>query len=84
MAFTGLGVFRFPGRDTIESTAMHVLMTFYGFHPLEMSTHPIGLFPAEKEDDCNTLGVTQGPGSMHAPIAYYHMCLNGKKGAPKL
>jgi hypothetical protein len=30
---------------------MHVLMTLCGFHPLEMSTHPIGLFPAEKEDD---------------------------------
>jgi uncharacterized coiled-coil protein SlyX len=25
--------------------------TFCGFHPLELSTHPIGLFPAEKEDD---------------------------------
>jgi hypothetical protein len=28
-----------------------VLTTFCGFHPLELSTHPIGLFPAEKEDD---------------------------------
>jgi hypothetical protein len=30
---------------------MHVLTTFCGFHPLEMSTHPISLFPTEKEDD---------------------------------
>jgi hypothetical protein len=29
---------------------------------------------------CNTPGVTQGPDSMHAPITYYHMCLDGKKG----
>jgi signal recognition particle GTPase len=36
---------------TIEATALHMLTTFCGFHPLEMSTHPIGLFPAEKEDD---------------------------------
>jgi hypothetical protein len=27
------------------------LTTFCGFHPLELSTHPIGLFPAEREDD---------------------------------
>jgi hypothetical protein len=43
--------FSFRADDTIESTALHVLTTFCGFHPLEMSTHPIGLFPAEKEDD---------------------------------
>jgi hypothetical protein len=43
--------FGFRADDTIEPTTMHVLTTFYGFHPLEMSTHPIGLFPAEKEDD---------------------------------
>jgi hypothetical protein len=29
---------------------------------------------------CNTPGVTQGPGSIHAPMAYYHMCLSGEKG----
>jgi hypothetical protein len=43
--------FGFQADDTIEAMAMHVLTTFCGFHPLEMSTHPIGLFPAEKEDD---------------------------------
>jgi hypothetical protein len=37
--------------DTIESIALHGLTTFCGFHPLELSTHPISLFPAEKEDD---------------------------------
>jgi hypothetical protein len=43
--------FDFRIEDTIESTALHVLTTFYGFHPLELSTQPIGLFPMEKEDD---------------------------------
>jgi hypothetical protein len=35
----------------MEAIALHGLTTFYGFHPLELSTHPIGLFPMEKEDD---------------------------------
>jgi hypothetical protein len=35
----------------IEAIALQGLTTFCGFHPLELSTHPIGLFPAEKEDD---------------------------------
>jgi hypothetical protein len=43
--------FGFKADDTIEATALHVLTTFCGIHPLEMSTHLIGLFPAEKEDD---------------------------------
>jgi hypothetical protein len=43
--------FGFRAEDTVESTALHVLTTFCGFHPLELSTHPIGLFPAEKDDD---------------------------------
>jgi hypothetical protein len=43
--------FGFRADDTVESIALHVLTTFCGFHPLEMSTHPISLFPAEKEDD---------------------------------
>jgi hypothetical protein len=43
--------FGYRAEDTIEAIALHGLMTFYGFHPLELSTHPIGLFPAEKEDD---------------------------------
>ena len=35
---------------------MKTLTTFCGYHPLEMVTHPLGLFPAEKKDDpmwCN-------------------------------
>jgi hypothetical protein len=36
------------------------------------------------EPNCNTPGVTQGPGSIHALMTYYHMCLNGGEGAPKL
>jgi outer membrane murein-binding lipoprotein Lpp len=43
--------FGFRAKDIVESTALHVLTTFYGFHPLELSTHPIGLYPAEKKDD---------------------------------
>jgi hypothetical protein len=43
--------FSFWVDDTIESMAMHVLTIFYGFDPLEMLTHLIGLFPAEKEND---------------------------------
>jgi hypothetical protein len=35
----------------MEAIALHGLTTFCGFHPLELSTHPIGLFPAKKEDD---------------------------------
>jgi hypothetical protein len=33
---------------------------------------------------CNTPGVTQGPGLIYALMAYYHMCLSGKRGHPKL
>jgi hypothetical protein len=43
--------FGFRAEDTIESIALHGLTTFCGFHPLELSTRPISLFPAEKEDD---------------------------------
>jgi hypothetical protein len=43
--------FRYRAEDTIEAIALHGLTTFCGFHPLELSTHPIGLFPAEKVDD---------------------------------
>jgi hypothetical protein len=37
--------------DTTEVAAMHALTIFYGFHPLEMTTHPIGLFSTEREND---------------------------------
>jgi uncharacterized coiled-coil protein SlyX len=43
--------FGYRAEDTIEAIALHGLTTFCGFHPLELSTHPIGLFPADKEDD---------------------------------
>jgi hypothetical protein len=43
--------FGYRAEDTIEAIALHGLTTFCGFYPLELSTHPIGLFPAEKEDD---------------------------------
>jgi hypothetical protein len=37
---------------------MKTLTTFYGYHPLEMVMHPLGLFPAKKKDDhmwCNRM-----------------------------
>jgi hypothetical protein len=40
--------FGFRAKDTIESIALHRLTTFCGFHPLELSTHPIGLFPLKR------------------------------------
>jgi hypothetical protein len=46
----------FRADDTIEAAAMKTLTTFYGYHPLEMVMHPLGLFPAKKRDDlmlCN-------------------------------
>jgi hypothetical protein len=43
--------FGYRAKDTIEAIALHGLTTFCSFHPLELSTHPIGLFPTEKEDD---------------------------------
>jgi hypothetical protein len=42
--------FGYRAEDTIEAVALHGLTTFCGFHPLELSTHPIGLFPAEEDD----------------------------------
>jgi hypothetical protein len=50
--------FEYRAEDTIEAIALHGLTTFCGFHPLELSTHPIGLFPAEKEDDCKGIRLT--------------------------
>jgi hypothetical protein len=34
-------------------------------------------------EGCNTPGVTQGPGSIHALMTCYHRCLSGGEGAPK-
>jgi hypothetical protein len=42
--------FGYRAEDIIKAIALHRLMTFCGFHPLELSTHPIGLFPTEKAD----------------------------------
>jgi hypothetical protein len=60
--------FGYQAEDTIEAIALHGLTTFCGFHPLELSTHPIGLFLAEKEDDlmwkdrCRCFGSDRTPG----------------------
>jgi hypothetical protein len=43
--------FGYRAEDTMEGIALHRLTTLCGFHPLELSTHPIGLFSMEKEDD---------------------------------
>jgi hypothetical protein len=47
---------RFRSDDTTEAAAMKTLMTFCGYHPLEMVMYPLGLFPAERRDEpmwCN-------------------------------
>jgi hypothetical protein len=49
--------FGYRAEDTIEAIALHGLTTFCGFHPLELSTHPIGLFPV-----VGVLGPTAHPG----------------------
>jgi hypothetical protein len=36
----------FRADDTTEAAAMKTLTTFYGYHPLEMVMHPLGIFPA--------------------------------------
>jgi hypothetical protein len=46
----------FKTDDITDATAMKTLTTFYGYHPLEMVMHPLGLFLTEKRDDpmwCN-------------------------------
>jgi hypothetical protein len=50
VAFVGLWDPRFLSPRHHRAATMDALMTFSGFHPLEMVTHPIGLFLAEKED----------------------------------
>ena len=34
--------------DTTEAATMKTLMTFCGYHPLEMVIHPLGLFPLRR------------------------------------
>jgi hypothetical protein len=68
--------FGYRAEDTLESIALHGLTTFCGFHPLELSTHPIGLFPAEKEGPS---GACQGcvgslPGADCSPNGAVHEC----------
>jgi hypothetical protein len=49
----------------------------------EVRHHDIHLIPRQCTH-CNTPGVTQGLGSLHALMTCYHMCLSGGEGAPKL
>jgi hypothetical protein len=58
----------FRADDTTEATTLKALMTFCGYHPLEMLKHPLGLFPAEKRDDpmwCNRVSHAQDVWAMH-------------------
>jgi hypothetical protein len=52
-------------------------------HPSVVLTHALKDHP-RTHHTCNTPGATQGPGSIHAPMAYYHMCLSRKKGHQNL
>jgi TolA-binding protein len=47
---------------------MKTLMTFYGYHPLDMVMHPRGLFPTVRRDDsmwCNRVGHMKDVWAMH-------------------
>jgi hypothetical protein len=57
--------------DTTEEAAMKTLTTFYGYHPLEMVMHPLGLFPAEKKDDpmwCNRVSHVKDVWAMYPDL----------------
>ena len=57
--------------DTIEAVAMKTLMTFCGYHPLEMVMHPLGLFPAEKRDNpmwCNRVSHVKDVWAMYPDL----------------
>jgi hypothetical protein len=57
--------------DTTEAAAMKTLTTFYGYHPLEMVMHPLGLFPAEKRDDpmwCNCVSHVKDVWAMYPDL----------------
>jgi hypothetical protein len=57
--------------DTTEVAAMKTLMPFYGYHPLEMVMHPLGLFPAEKKDDpmwCNRVSHVKDVWAMYPDL----------------
>jgi hypothetical protein len=59
---------RFRADGTTEATTLKALMTFCGYHPLEMMMHPLGLFPAEKRDDpmcCNRVSHAKDVWAMH-------------------
>jgi hypothetical protein len=58
----------FRSNDTTEAAAMKTLMTFCGYHLLEMVMHPFGLFPAEKMDDpmwCNSVSYVKDMWAMY-------------------
>jgi hypothetical protein len=69
-------------RETwLKETAAHQLTP--SWYPLKIPTQSWDKIPLRGEG-CNTPGVTQGPGSIHALMTCYHMCLSGEEGAPKL
>jgi hypothetical protein len=50
---------------------MKTLTTFYGYHPLEMVMHPLGLFLAEKKDDpmwCNCVSHVKDVWAMYPDL----------------
>jgi hypothetical protein len=61
----------FRTNDTTEVAAMKTLMTFCGYHPLEMVMHPLGLFPGEKRDDpmwCNRVSHVKDVWAMYPDL----------------
>jgi hypothetical protein len=61
----------FRADDTTEAAAMKTLMSFCGYHPLEMVMHPLGLFPTEKKDDpmwCNRVSHVKDVWAMYPDL----------------
>jgi hypothetical protein len=59
---------RFRADDTTKAAALKALTSFCGYHPLEMTMHPLGLFPTEKRDDpmwCNKMSHVKDVWAMH-------------------
>jgi hypothetical protein len=57
--------------DSTEAAAMKTLTTFYGYHPLEMVMHPLGLFLAEKRDGpmwCNRVSHVKDVWAMYPDL----------------
>jgi hypothetical protein len=68
VAFLDSEIVGFRADDTTKAAAPKALTTFCGYHPLEMMTHTLELFPIEKRDDlmwCNRVSHVKDMWAMH-------------------